>query len=61
MKIFATKKEMAIMVRTCAKEGSCASCVLGEFCCEDGADFAVEDFVEVVEESDEKTKKQTSL
>ena len=50
MKILATKKEMAVMVRTCAKEGSCASCVMGNFCCEDGADFAVEDFIEIVEE-----------
>jgi len=57
MKILATKKEMAVMVRTCAKEGSCASCVLGNFCCEDDADFAVEDFIEIAEVTNEKTEK----
>ena len=62
MKILATKKEMVAMVRFCATEGLCASCVLGDFCCKDGVDFAVEDFIEIVEASDEETEeKQTPL
>ena len=56
MKILATKKEMGSLVRSCAREGLCSSCVLGNFCCEDGADFAVEDFIEIVEDSDEEQK-----
>ena len=53
MKILATKKEMAKMIRNCANDGICNTCVLGEFCCAEDADKAVEDFVEIVEDTDE--------
>ena len=57
MKILATKKEMAKLIRQCCKEGICGECVLADFCCaDDGDERAVEDFCDIVEDLDEKRK-----
>ncbi|MBQ6929144.1 MAG: hypothetical protein IJN27_02435 [Oscillospiraceae bacterium] len=57
MKILATKKEFAEMVRKCALDGRCDNCVLDNYCCEDDTEKTLEDFVEIVETVNEKTKK----
>lgn len=59
MKIFATKKELATMVRVCSQDCSCPSCILYDFCGNDN-DVFIEDFVEIEEGKVEKEKQKST-
>lgn len=51
MKILATKNEMAHLVRECAMNSMCSSCVFGRFCGSSYSEGEIEDFIEIVEDS----------
>lgn len=52
MKIKATKKELAGLVRSCVNGSSCMNCVLQEYC-GGSTENEIEDFVEIEEKSKE--------